>query len=487
MKTSTNTESKQTVDVPQMPENFQAVISDFLNDLSITFPDYAHLWNKWSDPKMPESELHSLFNYLLTVYPERFFDILYQNEEIFLSTSTINTQFLPNIDFKLLYNCDNISKTTKKTMWKYLQLILFTIINSVKDKYNFGETQNLFDGINEEELHAKLVETVSSISEFFTNMNTQQSNQTETAETSDTSNDADVWEDCDDNEPTEANGNFKSDKTDKSIFDNIPGMNEFTKTFNFEKMGKNIPKPEELHQHLKGLFDGKIGKLAQELAEEISGDFSDLIDKNDTSIKTTQDVLNKLLKNPTKMMDLMKLVNNKITKKMNDGELSQDDIMREAGDLIGKMKDMGGMEQFNEMFNTLKKQMGGMGKNAKIDTNALDRMSKKQIIKQRILNRLEQKKITTAAAAALLSQKSIPPTNPLITNYSIVSTENPDNYIFRTTDGNAQEKSIKPISQSEEIDMIMASLELSSNKTDNNSNIRSSGSKNKKKNKKHTK
>ena len=335
MKTSKNTESNPSIDVPQVPEKLRAVITDFLNDLSITFPEYSHLWNKWSSPNISDSELQVLFNYLLTVYPERFFDILYQNDEIFSNTSTVNTHFLPNIDFKLLYNCDNISKTTKTTMWKYLQLVLFTIINSVKDKYNFGETKNLFDGINEEELHTKLVETVNSISEFFNNMNVNSEKTTGNSVSGDTSNDPDIWEDVDET-------------------DTHQNTDEAKQPFNFEKMSKNIPKPEELHEHLKGLFDGKIGKLAQELAEEISGDFSDLLDKNDTSIKTTQDVLNKLLKNPTKMMDLIKIVNNKITKKMNNGELSQDDIMKEAGDLIGKMKDMGGMDQFNEMFNKVK-------------------------------------------------------------------------------------------------------------------------------------
>jgi hypothetical protein len=460
MKTSKTTESNHPNEVPQIPDNFQSVITDFLNDLSITFPEYCHLWNKWSDSNISESELQSLFHYLLTVYPERFFDILYQNDEIFLPNSTINTHFLPNIDFKLLYNCDNISKTTRTSMWKYLQLILFTIINSIKDKYKFGETKNLFDGIDEDELHSKLVETVSSISEFFTNMNTNTDNQPETSDHCDTNNENDIWEDCDETEPD-------------------PNIDEMKKTFNFEKMNKNIPKPEELHEHLKGLFDGKIGKIAQELAEEISGDFSDLLDKNDTSIKTTQDVLNKLLQNPTKMMDLIKIVNTKITKKMNDGELSQDDIMKEAGDLIGKMKNMGGMDQFNDMFNMLKKQMGGMGKNAKIDTNAIERMSKKQGIKQRMLNRLEQKK----QAAAVLSQNTNMYPPPLSNNYSIVTTDEPDKYIFRTNDGTAQEKSVKPISQKEEIDQIMASLELNTKQTTNTSG----SSKNKKINKKNGK
>ena len=39
-------------------------------------------------------------------------------------TEIINTTFLPNIDFKTLYY-DDTSDSTKETLWKYLQLILF--------------------------------------------------------------------------------------------------------------------------------------------------------------------------------------------------------------------------------------------------------------------------------------------------------------------------------------------------------------------------
>ena len=44
----------------------------------------------------------------------------------------------------------------------------------------------------------------------------------------------------------------------------------------FPKMDfmKNLPNPEELKEHLSGIFDGKIGKLATEIAEETSHDFA---------------------------------------------------------------------------------------------------------------------------------------------------------------------------------------------------------------------
>ena len=131
------------------PDNFITIVRDFLKDLSVTFPEYIYLWASWTDPKLPESEIQRLYEYCTSIFPERFFDILYQNGDIFQQDSNINTFFLPNVDFKVLYNTVNVSENTKKALWKYLQLLLFTIVNSVKDKTNFGDTMNLFDGINE--------------------------------------------------------------------------------------------------------------------------------------------------------------------------------------------------------------------------------------------------------------------------------------------------------------------------------------------------
>ena len=41
--------------------------------------------------------------------------------------------------------------------------------------------------------------------------------------------------------------------------------------------GNAMPNMENIHEHLKGLFDGKNGKLAKELAEEIQGDLSNMV------------------------------------------------------------------------------------------------------------------------------------------------------------------------------------------------------------------
>ena len=52
-----------------------------------------------------------------------------------------------------------------------------------------------------------------------------------------------------------------------------------------------IPDIDKLQDHLKTLFDGKIGKLAKEMAEEISEEFSDLIGKDGDDVQNPQDVI----------------------------------------------------------------------------------------------------------------------------------------------------------------------------------------------------
>jgi negative regulator of replication initiation len=403
----------------EMPENFRSLIVDFTNDLSTTFPEYADLWKVWNDPELPNEELEKLFDYFVKVYPERFFDILYQNVDLFKPETESNTFFLPNVDFKILFNCENVSENTRKAIWKYLQIILFTIVNSVKDKSKFGETMNLFDGVDESELQGKLKETFESIGSFFTNMN---------SEGEETSEDQ--------------------------------GGDENKHTFHFDKMG-DMPNPEDLHGHLKGLFDGKIGSLAKEMAEEIQKDFSDILD-GDEDINSTQDVLKKILKNPKKIMDLMKTVGNKLNSKMQSGEISQDEIMKEASEWMSKMKDMGGSDQFNEIFKNITKNMGGLGKNMKFDTNAFNRMSKQQTTRERMLRKLEVRK-QERAATKLENQ--------------IHPTDIPNNYVFKTDDGEQQEKSSR-INNTTDLDEFVKQLNIT------NDDVVVNDPKNKKKKKK---
>jgi len=408
----------------QVPANFRSLLADFTKDLSTTFPDYSYLWSKWHDEDVSDDQLKIVLDHCLKVLPERFFDILYQNEDIFKEDSETNTYFLPNVSFKFLFNCEDITEKTKKAMWKYLQLLLFSIVGGIKDKANFGDTMNMFEGINEGDLHEKLKETMGGITDFFSNME----NLNTESQSSEPSNEAGQSE--------AGQSEAGQSESTKEHFRNM-----------FENMGSSfggMPNMENIQDHLKTLFDGKIGKLAKEMAEEISEEFSDLVGEDMKDVKNTQDVIKKLMKNPKKIMDLMKKVSGKLDSKMKSGEISRDELMKEAGDLMSKMKDMGGKDQFAEMFKKMAGSMGGLGKNMKLDTNALDRMTKEASTRERMKSKLEQKKQMQAAELEKRKEEireRLDAQQKLAATYSLTQKSEPNNLAFRLEGEEVQEKS----------------------------------------------
>lgn len=329
-------------DIKKMPDTFSQVIRDFIADLTVAFPEYTYLWANYT-----EADMQSLYDYCLTIYPERFFDILYQNDEMFLPTSEINTMFLPNVEFKALYSTPDISENTKKALWKYLQLILITIIGNIKSASSFGDTAGIFEGINEEDLQSKLTETMNGLSEFFKTFGNKSETDTE----------------------TEAERESSHSEENPDI----------------------MPSVDEIHDHIKGLFDGKIGSLAKEMAEELSGDVMNMFDDGTGEITSTGDILKKMMRNPKKIMELVKKISVKLEDKLKNGKISQEEIMKEAGELMSKMKGMGNGKEFQDMMQNMMKTMG-MGKGAKMDMNKLNTMMAQSASKERMRAKLEKRK-----------------------------------------------------------------------------------------------
>ena len=389
--------------LPNMPEKFPSIMMDFVEDLNHTFPEYKSSWWIYSKDTTPAGWV-DLYHYCLKVYPERFFDILYQNDELFSQESTHNTFFLPNVDFRKLFLTEGVSESTKSSLWKYLQLILFTIVGDVKDKGQFGDAENLFKGVNDEELQGKIAEAVQGLGEFFQSMGSKENG--ETGE-----NDADdVFSSFENINPEEAEAamNDLFTKMEETINESMgqgqsesgtqENKNTESTTNGASSSSSHMPNADDLHSHLQGLFDGKIGSLAEELMEELGGDIKDTfgIDPDDENENVgPMDILKKLMRNPDKMMKIVKKVQGKFQEKMNSGDLSQEDLMKEAGDMLRKMKEMGGSsQQMHEMFQNMAKSMGGMGggKNMRMDTSKLDRMMKGQETKDRMLAKLEKRR-----------------------------------------------------------------------------------------------
>ena len=358
--------SKKTVEELTIPNEFNKIINDFISDIVTTFPEYSGLIKRWwtrttvsaDDETNPraKAEISFVFRHCVKVLPERFFDILYKNTDIFSENSTINTEFLPGVVFKQLWACD-ISDNTRETIWKYLQLVLFSVIGSVRDSSQLGDTAKLFEAINEDELKEKLSETLENMQSMFDNFTNKE----------DSSN-------------SDPNPDDQSNDTNPNA---------------------SVPNVEDIHKHIHKMMEGKLGKLAMELAEETASELD--LDLDET--KDAKDVFQKLFKNPGKLMNMVKNIGTKIETKIKSGEIKESELMSEGMDLLNQMKNMPGMGDMSKMFS----QMGipGLGKNTKVNMGAMEAQMKKSMKTAQMRERMKAK-----ASQAQNTQPNIEPEKP---------------------------------------------------------------------------
>jgi hypothetical protein len=354
----------------KIPEEFSKVIKDFVGDIKSTFPEVSPLINKWWKDKSIFSNIENeeerekayleaetksikfLFKFCQKKFPPRFFEILYQNDEMFKEDSESDTEFLPHIHFKNLWQFD-ISQKTRDTIWKYLQLIMFSIVGSIENKEAFGDTSKLFEAINEDEFKSKLEETMKQMSGLFENSNKDSNN-----------------------------------NTDSNNGEGEPGI--------------NMPNANDIHDHITGMLDGKLGKLAKEIAEETAENLNIEMD-NMTDMKS---VFNNLIKNPTKLMGLVKSVGDKLDSRIKSGEIKESELMAEATEIMNKMKDMPGMENIQSM-------MSKMGLGGKVNMGAMKSQLGKNMKMAQMKERMKAKAETNKLAKDATNQNA---TNQNATN-----------------------------------------------------------------------
>ena len=346
-------ESKERVEVEEgedikITEDFIKVVCDLTQDLIGTFPDIIDKNDN------PIKEIHSLINndeisklehvikdiyvYCRKTFPKYFFDILYENNEIFDKDEPV--YLLPNIDFVELWKTD-ISESTRATLWKYMQLVLFTVVSDIDTGDSFGDTAKLFEAINTDEFKNKIEASLHEMEEIFKQKYTDtQENSTEQGE-----------------------GEIPMD----------------------------LPNADDLHAHINKMMGGKIGCLAKEIAEETAGELD--IDMSDAS--SVNDVFNKLFKNPTKLMDLVKNVGTKLDTRIKSGEIKETELLQEATEFVSNMKNMPGMGNLESLFSKMGiPGMGGMG--GKVDMGSLNREMEKNLknakMRERMRNKLDKKR-----------------------------------------------------------------------------------------------
>ena len=240
--------------------------------------------------------------------------------------------FLPGISFYKIWK-EDISDKTRTIIWKYLQLILFSIVNSERDGEDFfGDTAKLFEAIDEDEFKSKLEESIDQISEMF----------------------------------------------DAS---NVQGINT-----------ENLPNPEDLHSHISGLLGGNLGKLAREIAEETVNELN--LDGKE-GLSSVGDLFKNLFKSPGKLMELIKKVGGKLDAKLKKGDIKESELMEEASELMSKMKTMPGMKNMQNMMANM--GLGKNGKiNMGAFQNMMKGNIRQTKMKERMREKLRQKQAMEA-------------------------------------------------------------------------------------------
>ena len=418
-------DAKKPVTINDISAEFQTIILDFLRDIDCSFPEYHETLAKYLGyshemKPMPDELYIELYTHCKQVYPVRFFDILYKNEALFAlesGNSTVSdasresgagsaggtngaskadkaqageggsadrvSNMLPGVDFRDIWATEDIADNTKDIIWKYLQLILFSIVNNLSDMGSFGDTAKLFEAIDDNELKTKLEEVIGEMGSMFGAGEGEQN----------------------DGSTPHAHPHQNMDETFKKATEFMSQAFEGTQqTSGGAPTGpapSSVPDASSIHEHLSGILNGKIGMLAKEIAEETAADLN-LDMENETSMKG---VFQQLLKNPSKLSGIIKTVGSKLDSKLKSGELKESEIMQEASELMSKMKNMPGMNNLASMLSKMGMNMpSGGGGGGKVNFGAmqsqLNKNMKQAQMRERLLKKVQEKQAATAATAA---------------------------------------------------------------------------------------
>tara|TARA_Y100000768_G_scaffold279161_1_gene214375 strand:- start:12860 stop:14074 length:1215 start_codon:yes stop_codon:yes gene_type:complete len=349
------------MDKNQMPDDFHKLVKDFIGDLLNTFPEYKEKLNEdmlyvfKNDSDADDFMMHltKIFDFCASSFPERFFDILYKNDIMFDNEkrgNNYNTEFYPGVDFSDLWKCD-ISERTKDVLWRYLQITLFAVIGNMKDNIKFGDTAKLFEAIDENDLQSKISETFENFSTMF---------------------------------DLSGNGMFNDMSGASGLFEEGGIFGDDSSGNGMHDYMNNLPKPEDMHEHISSMLDGKLGRLAQDIAAETADDLDFKDEKN------VGDVFEKMIKNPTKIMNLVKKIGQKIDDKIKAGDINESELMMEANEMMNKMKKMPGMNGMEDIMNKMAGNLGGKG--AKFNMNAFNQKNKVYSQREKMTQELERRR-----------------------------------------------------------------------------------------------
>ena len=270
-------------------ENFNKNLQLFLNNIKLISPEIADVIDISYTFDISSNETY-IKEFYSNVYPLR--NELSTRNEIIFSTDNV---ILQNIDFNLLWNSVNIDDTVRENIWKYLgTLYLFS-----------------YEYINKIDITNTLKDLKKKTKE-------------------------DRPEDISDDESILIN-----------IINNLSDKKTIIKKAELD-VKKDTP-PIDNSFIAPELFNGVIGNLAQEIAQEIDPSSLNL---NDPS-KLIKSLLSGDLEgeNDTSgLSSLVKKISNKIQSKIDNGSLNQDSMFNEAQRVMNGLTSNGSMGDLNNLM-----------------------------------------------------------------------------------------------------------------------------------------
>ena len=143
---------------PESPD-FKKIIADFVADIATVFPEHGE-----ACATVYNMELATVYDHCKRTYAPQFFNILYRNEAVLFADPI---ELLPGLNFKALWETPDISDATKEAVWKYLQLVMFSVVSDLSDTSTFGDAAKLFEAIDESVLKSKLEEVMQQMQDMF--------------------------------------------------------------------------------------------------------------------------------------------------------------------------------------------------------------------------------------------------------------------------------------------------------------------------------
>ena len=257
-------------------EYFNNSYRSFINDILSTFPEFKEVVTEYygdfleiesgdsNDDKHVKRFMRKINNYKG--------QIVQKDESIFSESLFL----IKNVDFKKIWESEELSDSNKETIWEYLQTL-----------FVLGKTI-----ISDSDKIKQMVENFKNLRENNTSEPCEQTN----------------------------------DQEDNDMAQMLKNLSE--RQQNTEKSEPNLN--EDM------LKSGMIGKLAQELSEEINIDSLNL---NMDDTENVDDIFSNLISgdNPMKFMNLLQKVGSKIQDKVSSGGLDQEKLVEEATSMMGAL------------------------------------------------------------------------------------------------------------------------------------------------------